>query len=103
MDDGISRLNIASQLSETIITDRNYKEHTQNNVNQKELPQLKKYFSPFTESETKLWTKSTWKPKSKECQGRSHSVYSQEGPSSKFYMFMWCVISWTLFSYNQCV
>ena len=54
MDDGISRLNIASQLSETIITDRNYKEHTQNNANQKELPQLKKYFSPFTESETKL-------------------------------------------------
>ena len=54
MDDGISRLNIASQLSETIVTDRNYKEHTKNKVNQKELPQLKKYFSPFTESETKL-------------------------------------------------
>ena len=45
--DGISKLNTDSQLAETIIIDKNSKEHTQNRVNQKELSQLNKYFSSF--------------------------------------------------------
>ena len=61
-------------------------------VNQKELPQLKKYFSSFTTLETKFWTKSTWKPKNKECQGASYLIYYQARPSSKFCMFILCVI-----------
>ena len=44
--DGISKFNTGSQLAETIIIDKNSKEHTQNRVNQKELSQLK-YFSSF--------------------------------------------------------
>ena len=52
--DAISKLNTAPQLAETIIFDRNSKEHTQNKVNQKKLPQLQKYFSRFTKIETKL-------------------------------------------------
>ena len=35
--DGISKLNTAPQLTETITIDRNSREHTQNKVNQKEL------------------------------------------------------------------
>ena len=52
--DGISKLNTASQLAETITTHRNSKERTQNKVNQKELPQLNKYLSSFTKIEKKL-------------------------------------------------
>ena len=55
--------------------DRNSEEHPQNEVNQKELPQLKKHFT-----------------KSKECQGRSHLIYCQARPSSKLCMFILCVI-----------
>ena len=69
--DGIFKSNTTLQLAEriiTIITDRNSKEHPQSEVDQKELSQVIKYFSPFTQIETKLWTKSTWKPKNKECQ-----------------------------------
>ena len=33
-----------------------------------------------------------WKPKTKDCQGRSHLIHSQERPSSKLYMFILCVI-----------
>ena len=39
---------------QTIATDRNFIEHSQNKVNQKELPQLKRYFSSFTLIETKV-------------------------------------------------
>ena len=46
-EDGISKSNTAPQLTETIIIDMNSKEHPQNKVNQKELPQLKKYYSYF--------------------------------------------------------
>lgn len=35
-------------MAETKTNDRNSKEHTRNKVNQKELPQLKKYFTSFT-------------------------------------------------------
>ena len=42
------------QLAETIIIDWNSKEHTQNKVYQKELPQLKKCFSSFIKIETRL-------------------------------------------------
>ena len=87
-----SKLGTGPQLAKTIIIDRNSKEHTQNKVNQKELLQLKKYFSSFTKIGTKLWTKSPWKPKSKEFQGGSYSIYSQARPSSIFCMFILCVI-----------
>ena len=53
----ISKSNTIPQLAEAVITHRNSKEHPQNEVNQKELPQLKKHFT-----------------KSKECQGRSHLI-----------------------------
>ena len=39
---------------QTIATDRNFIELSQNKVNQKELPQLKRYFSSFTLIETKV-------------------------------------------------
>ena len=45
--DGISKLNTAPQLAGIIITNRNSREHPQIKVNQKEMPQLKKYFSFF--------------------------------------------------------
>ena len=45
--DCVSKLNTASKLVQTIIIDRNSKEHIQNKVYQKELPQLKKYLSPL--------------------------------------------------------
>ena len=90
--DGISKLSTASQLAETKIVDRNSKEHTQNKVNQKELSQMKQYFSFFTKTETKLWTKSTWKPKKKDCQGRSNLIYSQVKPSLKCCTFVLCII-----------
>ena len=53
----------------------NSKEHLQNEVNQKELPQSKKHFI-----------------KSKESQGRSHLIYRKGRPSSKLCMFILCVI-----------
>ena len=59
--------------------DRNSKSHPQNEVNQKELPQLKKNFT-----------------KTKEYQGRSHLIYYQAGPSSKLCMFILCVIKATI-------
>ena len=49
--------------------DRNSEEHPQNEVNQKELPQVKK-----------------------ECQGGGHLIYCQARPSSKLCMFIVCVI-----------
>ena len=54
--------------------DRNFKEHPQNEVNQKELSQLKKHFT-----------------KSKECQGRSYLTYCQARSSSKLCMFLLCI------------
>ena len=51
--DGKSKLNTDPQLAETIIVDRSSRELTQNEVNQKELPQLKKCFSSFIKIETK--------------------------------------------------
>ena len=51
---GIPKVNTAPQLVETIITDISFKDYTQNKANQKELPQLKKYFSSFIKIETKL-------------------------------------------------
>ena len=53
--------------------DSNSKEHRQNEVNQKRLHQLKKHFT-----------------KSKECQGRSHSIYCQARSSPKLCMFILC-------------
>ena len=41
--DGISKLNTDPKLADTIVTERNSKQHTQNKVNQNELPQLRKY------------------------------------------------------------
>ena len=52
-------LNTDPQLAETVITDSNSKEHTQNNVNQKEFPQLKQYFSFFIKIEKKKKKKKT--------------------------------------------
>ena len=40
--------------SNQIAIDRISKEHTQNKVNQKELPQLKKYLSSLTKTDAKL-------------------------------------------------
>ena len=51
------------------------KEHPQNEINQNELPQVKKHFT-----------------KNKEYQGRSHLIYCQAGPLSKLCMFILCVI-----------
>ena len=72
---GISKSNTVPQLAEAVIIDRNSKEHPQNDVNQKELSQLKKHFA-----------------KSKECQGRIHLIYCQARPSCKLYMFILCII-----------
>ena len=58
----------------------------------KELPQLSKYFSFFNEIETKFWTKVAWKAKKKECQCKSHLIYSHARSSSKFCMFILCEI-----------
>ena len=55
--------------------DRNSEEDPQNEVNQKELPQVKKHFT-----------------KNKECQGGGHLIYCQARPSSKLCMFIVCVI-----------
>ena len=52
----------------------NSKEHPQNEVNQKELPQLKKHFT-----------------KSKVCQGRSRLIYCQARPSSKLCSYVYIV------------
>ena len=52
--DEISKLNADPQLAETIIIDRSSKQNTQNKVNQKKPPQLRKYFSSFIKIETKL-------------------------------------------------
>ena len=46
-------LNTDPQLAETVIIDSNSKEHTQDNVNQKEFPQLTQYFSFFIKIEKK--------------------------------------------------
>ena len=56
----MSKSNNAPQLTETAIIDKNSKEHPQNEINQKELPQLMKHFT-----------------KNKECQGRSHLLPSK--------------------------
>ena len=64
---GISKSNTVPQLAEAVIIDRNSKEHTQNEVNQKE-------------------------HENKEYHGRSHLIYSQARPSSKLCMFILCVI-----------
>ena len=53
-EDGTSKSNTAPKLAETITTDGNSKEHPQNKVNLKELPQLKKYFNFFITIEKKL-------------------------------------------------
>ena len=45
----ISKSNFIPQLAEAVIIDRNSKEHLQNEANQKELPQLKKYFTKSKE------------------------------------------------------
>ena len=42
---GISKSNTVPQLAETVIIDRDSKKHPQNEINQKELPQLKNYFT----------------------------------------------------------
>ena len=49
----------------------NSKEHPQNEVNQKELPQLKKHFT-----------------KNNECQGRSYLIYCQARSSSKLRVYI---------------
>ena len=51
--DGISKLNTAPQITGIIIIiDMNFKKHPKNKVNQKELPQWKKYFSSLIYTET---------------------------------------------------
>ena len=82
--DEISKLNTDPQLAETIIIDRNSMEHTPYKVNQK-------YSAPLLKLKQN-WTKSTWKPKNKACQGRSHLIYFQAITSSIFSMFVLCVI-----------
>ena len=52
--DEICKLYTDPQLSEATIIYKNSKEHTSKKVNQKELPLLKKYFSSFIKTETKL-------------------------------------------------
>ena len=41
----ILKSNTVSQYAEAVIIDRNSKEHPQNELNKKELPQLKKHFT----------------------------------------------------------
>ena len=89
---GISKLNTDPQLAETITIDRNSKEHTQNKINQKELPQLKKYFSCFIKTETKLNKKYLKTKKIKSVKAEVISIYSQARTSSKFWTFILCVI-----------
>ena len=72
---GISKSNTVPQLAEAVITGRNSKENPQNEVNQKELPQLKKHFT-----------------KNKECHSRSHLIYCQTRSSSKLCIFILRVI-----------
>ena len=48
---GIYKSNTGPQLAEVVIVDGNSNEHPQNEVNQKELPQLKKYFTKSKECE----------------------------------------------------
>ena len=59
------------QLAEAVIFDRNPKEHPQKEVNQKELPHLKKHFT-----------------KRKEFQGRSHLIYCQANTKSLENIFL---------------
>ena len=71
---GISNSNTIPQLAEAVM-DRNSTEHTQNEVNQKEQPQLKKHITKITE-----------------CEGRSHLSNCQARPLSKLRMLILCVI-----------
>ena len=75
------------------MTVRNSEEHTQNKGNQKDQPQLERYFSSFIKIETKIWTKSTWKQKNKKCQCTIYSTYLQTRPLSKFCMCMLSLVS----------
>ena len=61
--------------NQTVIIDSNSKERFQNEVNQKEMLQLKKHFTKY-----------------KECQGRSHLIQCQARPSSKLCVFILCVV-----------
>ena len=72
---GISKSKTVAQLADAVIIDRDFKRTSQNEVNQKELPQLKKNFT-----------------KNKECQSRCHLIYCQVRPSAKLFMFILCVI-----------
>ena len=64
--DEISKSDTAPQLAETIVIDKTFKKHPQNKVNKKERPQSNKYFSSFTQIETKHEQKvlENQKPKS---------------------------------------
>ena len=68
---GVSRSDTVSEIAEAVMIDRNSKEHSQSEVNQNELPQLKKHSI-----------------KNKKCQGRSHIIYCQARPSSKSCTFI---------------
>ena len=78
--------NTAPQSAETVVHDKNTKEHFKKKINQKDLPQLITNISATSlklkNSAQKVLGKQK-NQKNKECQDSSHSIYSQERPSSK--------------------
>ena len=83
--DEISKSSTAPQSAgSAVVHDKNTKEHLKNKVNQKDLPQLITNISATSlklkNSAQKVLGKQK---KNKECQDRSHSIYSQARPSSK--------------------
>ena len=66
---------------------KNTKEHLKNKVNQKDLPQLITNISATSlKLKNSVQIVLAKQKKNKECQDRSHSIYSQARPSSKWYM-----------------
>ena len=79
-------------MAEIKTTDRNSEETTRNKVNQKELPQLKKYSTSFTKLKQNSEQKVLENQKKKYCLGRSHLIYYQARASSQFCLFVLRVI-----------
>ena len=86
--DKFSKWNTAPQSAGTVVHDKNTKEHLKNKSNQKDLPQLIRNISA-TSLKLKNYAQNVLgKQTKKEGQDRSHSIYSQARPSSKWYTVM---------------
>ena len=84
--DEFSKSNTAPQSAGTVVHDKNTEEHLKNKVNQKDLPQLITNILATSLKLRNSTQKVFFKQKNKECQDKSHSIYSQARPSSKRYM-----------------